>query len=118
MDQNQMMLDYLMQMGDLAPEQEAILRKRAMVDQLRQGGGRTPQMRGGGSGFQTAAHPLEFLSQVAHQGLGQMREGEANTQQDAYGAARRQKLKDLQARMYPPQPEQPEQLSGPGMTGY
>lgn len=101
MDQNQMMLDYLMQMGELAPEQEAIMRKRAMVDQLRQGGGRTPQMRGGAGGFQTAANPLEFLGQIGHQGLAQMREGEANKQQDAYGVARRQKLQDLRTRMMP-----------------
>lgn len=118
MDQNQMMLEYLMQMGELQPEQAAIARKQALVDQLRQGGA-TPGMRGN-SRLQTAANPLEFLNSVGSNYLAQKGTNEIGTMSDKYGATRRQKLKDLNARMFPQPtlPEGPEQLSGPGMPGY
>jgi hypothetical protein len=62
MDQNQMMMDYLLEMGAMQPEQEELARKRAMVDQLRGMSQRSPEMRGNGR-MQVAANPLEFLNQ-------------------------------------------------------
>jgi len=101
MDQNQMMMEYLMQMAEMQPEQQAIARKQAMVDQLRAGAANTPQMRGGGRGFTTAANPLEFLNNVAQTGLAKQGENQAAAMQDAYGAKRRSNLQDLRTKMMP-----------------
>ena len=101
MDQNQMMMEYLMQTAEMQPEQQAIARKQAMVDQLRAGAANTPQMRGGGRGFTTAANPLEFLNNVAQTGLAKQGENQAAAMQDAYGAKRRSNLADLRVKMMP-----------------
>ena len=109
MDQDRMMLEYLMEMGAMAPEQEGINRQRAMVEQLRQRGG-MPGMRDSGR-MVHAANPLEFLSSVANTGLGEYKNRQADAAQDAYGAKRRAALAALQQRMagtptmgQPPQP--------------
>jgi len=102
MDQNQMMMEYLMQMAEMQPEQQAIARKQAMVDQLRAGAANAPQMRStSGRGFTTAANPLEFLNNVAQTGLAKRGENEAAAMQDAYGVKRRSNLQDLRTKMMP-----------------
>ena len=93
MDQNQMMLEYLMQMGAMQPEQEAIGRQREMANQLRQGG-QTPGMRGNGR-MQHAANPLEFLSAVGSNYGALQKDKQANTMQDAYKQKRMGALGDL-----------------------
>lgn len=103
MDQNEMMLEYLMEMGALQPQEEAIAQKRAMVNQLRQGG----QLPGisttpGGNGqpqIQQAASPMAFLGALGQQGLAAYQGRQADKMQDAYGAARRGALGDLRLRM-------------------
>ena len=88
MDQNQMMLDYLLKMGELQPEQEEMMRQRSMVDTLRQRGMQMPEMRGGGRGFQTAANPLEFLSTVASSAAAKYKEKDADQAAKDYKAKR------------------------------
>jgi len=113
MDQNQMMLEYLMEMGAMQPQQDAIAQKRALVDMLRQQGARPPGVSttpGGGGGrgvydqpqIQQAASPLANLAPVAQQGLATYQDQQANQMQDQYGAQRRAALAALQARMRPP----------------
>ena len=111
MDQNQMMLEYLLEMGALQPEQDAIAQKRAIVNQLRQGGqlpgiSSTP---GGGGGpgvyaqpqIQRAAGPLAALSTLGQQALAAYQNQQANQMQDAYGQRRRDALGALRTRMMP-----------------
>lgn len=93
MDQNQMMLDYLMEMGQLQPQQEAITRQRALVDRLREQG-QTPGMRQAGR-LVTAANPLEFLGAAGSNYMAGQKEQEANTMQDQY----KQKRMDALGRM-------------------
>ena len=114
MDQNQMMLEYLMEMGAMQPEQEAIARKQAMVNQLRQAG-QMPGMRAHGR-INTAAHPLEMLGAMANQGVGEYQNRQANQMQDQYGARRRAALGGLQARMQPPVTDQ--NFTGVGAAPY
>jgi hypothetical protein len=97
MDDNQMMLEYLMQMGALQPEQEAISRQRVMADQLRQGG-QMPGMRQAGR-VAVAANPLEFLSAVGSNYGALQKDKKADTMQEAYKGKRMAALGDLRTRM-------------------
>ena len=99
MDQNQMMLQYLMEMGALQPEAEEVQRQRALVQQLRQGG-QMPGMRQVGR-VAVAANPLEFLNSVGNTGLAEFRNQSANQAADAYGQRRRDVLQSLRTRMMP-----------------
>tara|TARA_R110000868_G_C10890886_1_gene763582 strand:- start:1224 stop:1586 length:363 start_codon:yes stop_codon:yes gene_type:complete len=120
MDQNEMMLDYLMQMGEMQPQQQAIQRKQGLVDRLRQGGSQMPGMRGGGHGFQTAANPLEFLAPVAQSYLAQKGEGELGQMSDAYGRDRRGALAALRTKRMPngPGPLNVDPVTGAPLEQY
>jgi hypothetical protein len=97
MDQNEMMLEYLMQMGEMQPEQQAIERQRALVAQMRQGG-QMPGMRDSGRMIH-AAHPLEFLGSLGSNFMAQQGQGKMEGMEDAYGKRRRGALGDLRGRM-------------------
>jgi len=60
--QDQMLMDLYSRLGALQPQQQAATKQRALAEQLR-GGARMPGMRGN-----QAAHPMEFLSSLAHAG--------------------------------------------------
>lgn len=96
MDQNQMMLDYLLKMGELQPEQEAVTRQRSMVSRLREQG-QQPGMRQAGR-LVTAANPLEFLAAAGSNYMAGKREQEADTMQDEYKQKRLDALGDLRKR--------------------
>ncbi len=99
MDQDQMMLDYLMEMGALQPEQEAIMRQREMANQLRQGA-QMPGMRQTGR-VAVAANPLEFLSSVGS-GYGAIKQDQqADAAAKAYKDKRMGALEGLRGRMSP-----------------
>jgi hypothetical protein len=106
------MLEYLMSIGALQPEQENIARKQAMISQLRQQG-RLPEMRQAGR-LVVASNPFETLGSVLHQGLGQYEQGNMEKMQDEYGNKRRGLMTDLQARMKSRRlpPNQQSQISG------
>ncbi len=89
MDQNQMMMDYLLEMGAMQPEQEELARKRATVDALRGMSQQSPGMRGNGR-MQIAANPLEFLNQGLQGYAAKQMGGEA----DATGKALKQRRLD------------------------
>jgi len=74
--QDDLLLDYMMEMGLLAPEEEKIARQRGMVDQLR--ARPTPEGRQAGRVY-VAANPLEHLAGVAGQGLASWKEKKADT---------------------------------------
>ena len=73
--QDDLLLDYMMEMGLLAPEEEKIARQRGMVDQLR--ARPTPEGRQVGRVY-VAANPLEHLAGVAGQGLASWKENKAD----------------------------------------
>ena len=104
-DQDQMMLDYLMEMGALQPQQDALTHQRGMANQLRQQGAQAPGMRDSGR-MMHAAHPLEFLSQMANTGAGVYKDQQANQMQDKLGADKRAALAGMRARMQPQQQQQ------------
>ena len=120
-NQNEMMLDYLMQMGEMQPQQQAIQRKQGLVDRLRHDGSQMPGMRGGGGhGFQTAANPLEFLAPVAQSYLAQKGEGEVAQMSDAYGRDRRGALAALRTKRMPngPGPSVVDPVTGAPLEQY
>lgn len=73
MGMDEAMLDYMLEMGALSPEQEAVARKRKMVDELR---GMSQQPRDGRQvgNVYVASNPLEHLAGVAGQGLASWKE--------------------------------------------
>lgn len=73
--QDDLMLEYLLEMGALSPEQEEIARQRSMVDQLRSAP--QPGMRNAGRAV-VAANPLEHIAGVVGQGLASYKENKAN----------------------------------------
>lgn len=98
MDQNQMMLEYLMSMGALQPEQDDIARQRQMADQLRQGA-QTPQMRQSGR-VNVAANPLEFLASVGSGYGAQQMDKQADAANKAYRGKRMDQLGRMRDRFY------------------
>ena len=111
---DQALMDYLLEIGAMQPQQEQLAQKRALVNQLRQGG-RTPGMRAS-PGMVHAANPLEFLGALAHQGVGQFKEGQADQMQDQYGRERRAALRSLRTKMMPsgnPSTQNPDDATAP-----
>jgi hypothetical protein len=76
--QDDMMLDYLLEMGALTPEQEQVMRQRSMVDQLRASSQVPTDTRNAGRA-QVARHPLEMLAPVVGQGIASWKEKKADT---------------------------------------
>lgn len=99
------MMEYLLELGSLTPQQEAAMRQQKQVDMLREGAG-TPGMRQAGRMVQ-AANPLEFLNSMARTGAAEYTQRGADAAMDQYGAARRGALDSMlgkrNARLYPPQ---------------
>lgn len=103
-----LMLDYLMEMGTLQPQQDKIAQQQAMVNQLRQGGMQSPGMRQAGR-LQMAANPLEFLGQLGQAGAGAFGQQDVQAAQEAY----KQQRMDALARVR--QGQQPQAGVPPGM---
>lgn len=77
----------------MQPQEAKIKRARAMADQLR-AGGKMPQQRDP----TVASHPLEFLSSLAHTGLGAWKGAQADKEEDEYGKTRRAELEAYKIR--------------------
>jgi hypothetical protein len=101
MDQNQMMMDYLLEMGAMQPEQEQLARQRALVDQMRGMSQRSPEMRGN-SNVQVAANPLEFLNQGLQSYAAKQMGGRADTAEAAYKRRRLEALGGMRKQWMPP----------------
>ena len=84
---DQDMMDYLLELGALTPQQERAMRQQKQVEMLRQGS-EMPGMRNAGRTVQ-AANPLEFLNSVARGGLADYTQKQADKTMDQYGQARR-----------------------------
>ena len=70
-----MMLKYIIAQGELQPEQEEMMRKQQMIQQLRQQSMQMPEMRGN-SRIRTASNPLEFIANpLQAYGANQMQSG-------------------------------------------
>lgn len=106
------MMDYLLELGSLTPQQEAALRQQKKVDLLREGSA-MPGMRQAGRMVQ-AANPLEFLNSVARTGAAEYKQRGADAAMDSYGQARRGALGSLlnrrNARLYPEVPGAPREM--------
>lgn len=83
---DQVMLEHLLEMGALTPEQQAIERQRKMAEQLRAGGA-MPEMRQAGR-VSVAAHPLEALNAGLSGALGAYQGGLADRRAGALDKAR------------------------------
>jgi hypothetical protein len=93
---DQDLMDYLLEVGALSPQQEQAMRQQKQVELLRGGAG-MPGMRSAGRAT-VAANPLEFLSSIAHTAGAEGMQNQANQGLDAYGAARRKALNTYQQR--------------------
>ena len=92
-DADRAQADLYTTLSGLQPQEAKIKRQRALADQLR-AGGKMPTMRDP----TVASHPLEFLSSLAHTGLGAYKGAQADTEEDAYGANRRAALEAMRIR--------------------
>jgi hypothetical protein len=100
MDQNQMMMEYLLEMGAMQPEQAELAKKQALVDALRQRSMQGPESRNAGRSV-VAANPLEFLNQGL-QGYAARKGQETSDMAMRDMSARRMKaLEDMRQRMMP-----------------
>lgn len=81
-------------LAGMQPEEARIKRQRAMADQLRSAGSKMPQMRDP----TVASHPLEFLSSLAHTGLGAYQGSQADAAEKKYGDDRLKALMDFRGR--------------------
>jgi hypothetical protein len=77
MGMDEAMLDYMLEMGALTPEQEAVARQRKLVDELR--GMSQPRTDGRQIGkVYIANNPLEHIAGAVGQGLASYKERGAN----------------------------------------
>lgn len=83
-------------LAGLQPEEARIKRQRALADQLRQGAA-MPQAREA-RGQTVAAHPLEFLSSLAHAGGAAYKTSQADDAEKTYGENRLKALMDFRGR--------------------
>jgi hypothetical protein len=90
---DQDLMDYLLELGTLTPQQEQAMRQQKQVELLRQGS-EMPQMRNAGRMVQ-AANPLEFLNSAARTGAAEYKQRGADAAMDKYGAARRGALDNM-----------------------
>lgn len=95
--QDQLLMEYLMQIGALQPQQADIGRQRAMVEQLR-GASQVPTDVRQAGRVATARHPLEMLAPAIGQGVASYREQQANTAQDALQRQRQQVMQNIFSR--------------------
>ena len=85
-------MDLYGRLAGLKPQEQEVSRARAMADMLRQGAG-MPGMNEGGRTTQ-AAHPLQFLSSLAHAAGSAYKTSQADKAEDALGQSRRKALSD------------------------
>lgn len=96
---DQAMLDYFMEMGQLTPQQEAIVRQRAMAQQLRQGAA-PPEGQMVGKTY-VRSSPLQNLASVASAGLGAYKEAGADALQKKLTEDRASAFGRLRSRWMP-----------------
>jgi hypothetical protein len=100
-DRDDVMLDYLMEMGTMKPQADKIAQQQAMVQALRQNAAppQMPQTRGR---LQPASNPLEMLGSIANAGAGAYAQQQANTMGDQYSADRMAALGRVRQRQQQP----------------
>lgn len=78
--QDELLMEYLLEMGALQPEEQQLGRQRSMIDALRQQSQvPTATMNAGGRGYQPARSPLEMLAPAIGQGLASYKERGVDT---------------------------------------
>lgn len=83
------MLEYLLEMGALTPQQAEVARQRKMVEELRGMSSMDPVRETRNAGrLQVARSPLEMLAPAIGQGLASYKEKGANKADDSYKQAR------------------------------
>jgi len=112
--QDDMLLQYLMEMGALKPQEMEIARQRQMVDALRgQSQVPTGALNQGGRGYTPARSPLETLAPVMGQIGASLKERDANKMQGDYQTQRSGILRNMLARGRKPADAGPLALGGP-----
>jgi hypothetical protein len=122
--QDDLMLQYLLEMGALTPQEAEIARQRKMVDELR-GQSQVPTETRNAGRLQVARSPLEMLAPAVGQFAATYKEGQANKMNDAYKQARlgafdrlRSKGKQATGSGAFTQRPQPGESDGLGASGY
>jgi hypothetical protein len=99
-DQQRMMMDYFMRMGQLDPERQQAMRQQAMADQLRKAAP-MPGQRSSGR-FLTRTNPTELLANVGGNIGGAYMGGQAEKGMESYGQQSTDTLKKLQEQYFKP----------------
>jgi hypothetical protein len=113
-----MMLDYLLEMGALTPEQEQLARQRQMVQGLRDSSSmeNVRDTRNAGRA-QVARSPLEMLAPAIGQGLAAYKDKGLDTQAAALKQKRLEGIKALRSRWAQPQDGLQELGGSPSYSG-
>jgi hypothetical protein len=85
--QDDLMLEYLLEMGALSPQEAEIARQRKMVEGLREMSQVPTEARNAGR-LMVARSPLEMLAPAVGQFAASYKEGQANKMNDSYKQAR------------------------------
>jgi hypothetical protein len=98
-DTNNAMLEYLLEMGQLTPEQEKAARMQKQAEMLRGQSMQAPQMRQAGR-VSVAPNPLEVLAQMGTGYVARQKGQQADAAEAAMQKTRSDRLKQLRDRMY------------------
>lgn len=98
-DQDTMMLEYLLSQGALNTQQQALVRKQAMIDALRKQSqmpqGEMTQTGAGTPSIYVRPHALQNLASIAGQGLAEYQQGGVNNEANQMGAQGQENLRRM-----------------------
>jgi hypothetical protein len=100
-DRDDVMLDYLMEMGTMKPQADKIAQQQAMVQALRQNA-QMPEAPNMGGRLHPASNPMAMLGSIANAGAGAYAQQQANTMGDQYSADRMAALGRVRQRQQQP----------------
>ena len=91
-------LEYLLQMGGMRPEEEKLMRQQAMVDNLRQNANTTPQGQMIGKHY-VAPSWTQYAAQLGNAYMARSGQKKMEDAYNAYNKTQGDALRDLQQRM-------------------
>lgn len=113
---DELMFDYLLQMGAMQPEQQDLKRKQEMVNALRQGAMQTPQGQMIGKHY-VAPNLMQYAAQMGTAAMAGADQNALNNQFKTMNANQRQMLEELRRRRMAGQGGMTPGYSGPIVYG-
>ena len=100
MDNNEMMLDYLLGMGAMQPEMQDLRRRQAMIDQLRAQGMQAPQGQMVGKHY-VPPSLTQYASQLGQGYMAGQAQGRQQSEMQRMNEQQRKMIEDLRRRRQP-----------------